>query len=220
MARLEYKYLVPERLLAPLRRSIAPFVRADDHARRRDDGAWMGYTVRSIYFDTSRLTHYYQVEQGVQQRAKLRIRGYDQYQAGDDVILEIKRKDGSVSSKQRAAVAYPLLEPLLASGDTERLAHPTVDARDSVANAGRFVFRLRRDALHPVLLVVYDREAWVGCAEPSLRVTFDRHIRSVPFPRWTKATMKPPSNCCAPRRTKATPSPPMRSAKSTSPGAA
>ena len=182
MPRLEHKYLVPETLLAPLRRALAPFVRADDHASPHDDGAWMGYTVRSIYFDTSRLTHYYQIEEGVQRRAKLRIRGYDQYRAGDDVILEIKRKNGPLSSKQRAAVPYPLLEPLLASGDVGRLVHPTPDAPDSVANAGHFVFRLRRDALHPVLQVVYDREPHVGLTEPSLRITLDRNIRSMPFP--------------------------------------
>lgn len=182
MPRLEHKYLVPDRLLAPLRRVIAPFVRADDHASPRDDGAWTGYTVRSIYFDTSRLTHYHQTAEGVQRRMKLRIRGYDQYRPGSDVILEIKRKNGPQSWKQRAAVAYPLLEPLLASGDVERLVHPTPDAPDSVANAGRFVFRLHRDALHPVLLVVYDREPWVGLMEPSLRITFDRNIRTMPFP--------------------------------------
>lgn len=182
MPRVEHKYLVPETLLAPLRRAIAPFVRPDRYATRCADGEWMGYTVRSIYFDTSRLTHYFQTLDGVERRAKLRIRGYGQYRAGDDVVLEVKQRNGRVSWKDRAAVAYPRLEQLVASGDVERHVSCTPESPEAIANARHFVFRLRRDALHPVLLVVYDREPYVGLREPSLRVTFDRHIRSVPFP--------------------------------------
>ena len=182
MLRFEHKYLMPESLLAPLRRLVARFARPDSHASRAGNVPWMSYTVRSIYFDSSRFTNYFETEDGLPLRDKPRIRGYGRHLPGGEIFLEIKRRRGAAGFKDRAPLAFEMIQPLLAGGEVGRLVQPNADFPDAVAHARNFLFHLRRDALHPVLLVVYDREAYVGMMEPSLRLTFDQSLRSVAFP--------------------------------------
>ena len=171
--RYEHKYLVPERLLDRLRRCIEPFVELDAHVRSQ---ARHTYTVRNIYFDDARFKSYFEKDDGIEVRAKLRIRGYDDYQAGDVVFLEVKRRDGAVGSKDRAAMPFDLVPDLFATGTPAGLS-------GSHAAARKFLFHIHRDALRPVLFEAYEREPYVGAMEPSLRVTLDRGVRSSLFPR-------------------------------------
>ena len=103
--RVENKYLVPETLRERLRAVIQPFVHPDPHATPREaHGGYRGYTVRSIYYDTSRFAHYFANEDGLAVRAKPRIRGYDTEQADSVAFLEVKKRHGAVSSKARAPI--------------------------------------------------------------------------------------------------------------------
>lgn len=179
--RFEHKFLVPERLLPQLRRVVEPFTMPDSHAARGGENGWRQYTVRSIYFDTPRLTHYHAIEDGLDFRAKPRIRAYGARRADTTVFLEIKRRHGAVVSKQRAPVAFDALPAVLAGARTG--LREMANSRENGTHPRSFIFHLRRDALRPVLLVAYDREPHVGALEPSLRVTFDRRLRSVASPR-------------------------------------
>lgn len=183
--RVEHKYLVPERLRDSLRAIIAPFVRPDRHATpRHDHGAsYFGYTVRSIYYDTSTFEHFFANESGLADRAKPRIRGYGNRAEDALVFLEIKRRTGQVGSKSRAPIPYAAVDSLLESGATADFVRPSRTFPDAVADAGRFMYRLRRFSLQPVVLVSYEREPYVGTIESSLRITFDTNIRSFPYPR-------------------------------------
>ena len=177
--RYEHKYLVPERLLEPLRRQVEPFVELDLHASRQAHR----YIVHNIYFDDARFKSYYEKDDGIEMRAKPRIRGYDTHEPGGFVFLEVKRRHGKVGSKDRAVVPFEHLHELVATGDVDRLvAAPSWLPRSRNA-ARKFLFHVHRDALRPVLLERYEREPYVGLLEPSLRVTFDRHVRSSLFPR-------------------------------------
>ncbi|MEO0557300.1 MAG: VTC domain-containing protein, partial [Bacteroidota bacterium] len=88
--RSELKYLVREADRERLLSLISPFVQPDPHASPREDGR-VGYTVRSIYFDTPGLRDWAEKESGDQVRRKLRVRGYDANDSSP-VVLEIKRK--------------------------------------------------------------------------------------------------------------------------------
>lgn len=182
LLRFEHKYLVPESLLPPLRHLVSAFARPDSHASPHGAASSPSYVVRTIYLDTSRLTHYYEAEDGLSVRAKPRIRGYGDPHPGADVFLEIKRRCGTVGSKERAMVALDAVYRLLTTGDVDRFVRADVTSPHAVESARRFLFHLRRDALRLVLLVVYDREAYVGNFEPSLRVTFDKQVRSIARP--------------------------------------
>ena len=72
--RYEYKYFVPVEKLDQLRRMIDPFVRLDSYAAKQPDNQ---YTVRSIYFDSPSLHCFDEKVEGVGNRRKVRLRGYD-----------------------------------------------------------------------------------------------------------------------------------------------
>jgi hypothetical protein len=181
--RVENKYLVPETLRERLRAVIQPFVHPDPHATPREThGGYRGYTVRSIYYDTSRFAHYFANEDGLAVRAKPRIRGYDQEQPDSVAFLEVKKRHGAVGSKARAPMPFADVAALLASGDIDRHVKASRSCPSAVADAEQFVHRVRRFALRPVVAVFYEREPYVGTYETSLRVTFDGDIRSAAFP--------------------------------------
>ena len=177
--RYEHKYLVPERLIDQLRRRIEPFVELDGHVTSQGRHA---YTVRNIYFDDARFKSYFEKDDGIEVRAKLRIRGYDDHRPGEYVFLEVKRRTGMVGCKDRAAIPFEHVEPLFATGDVDGLIAPPSWLPESRDAARKFLFHIHRDALRPVLLEAYDREPYVGTMEPSLRVTLDCRVRSSPFP--------------------------------------
>ncbi|MEP6783474.1 MAG: polyphosphate polymerase domain-containing protein [Acidobacteriota bacterium] len=173
--RYEHKYLVPEHLHDALRRAVEPYVGPDPQlgpGRRT-------YTVRNIYFDDAAFKAYFEKNDGVEVRAKPRLRCYDSAVPGASVFLEVKRRHGAVGSKDRAAMQFHDLPALLASGDVARYVDPRPDHQ---AAARKFLFHINRDTLRPVLFETYEREPYVGVIEPSLRVTFDRQVRSSLFP--------------------------------------
>lgn len=181
--RVENKYLVPETLREALRAAIQPFVHPDPHATPRDThGGYCGYTVRSIYFDTSRFAHYFANEDGLAVRAKPRIRGYDDQRPESVAFLEVKKRHGAVGSKARAPMRFAAMPDLLASGDIAAHVTPSRSCPSAVSDAEQFVHRVHRHALRPVVTVAYDREPYVGTYETSLRITFDGDIRSVAYP--------------------------------------
>lgn len=167
--RRELKFLVAERDRERLAARLAPFVRPDAHADRTTGG----YTVRSIYFDTPGLRDYADKLSGDHARRKVRVRGYNAPGAAP-VVLEVKRKRGAGSWKDRAPMPAAEAARLLAGG------RPAPGAPDAVA---RFLYRLRAEHRRPTLLVTYDREPLVGRFDPSLRVTLDRRLRCAPYPR-------------------------------------
>lgn len=181
MRRFEYKYLIHRSKLPEMRRMVQPFVIYDKHARQ-SGGA---YTVRSIYFDTPRLDNFVQKIEGIEMRRKLRVRGYDKGDADSIVFLEIKRRYGVPIAKNRAPVRFGDVPALLTGGDIERHViddPPYVHARE---DASRFLFNLHRYEMRSIVNVCYEREAFVGRLDPSIRITFDKNLRSVMFPHLT-----------------------------------
>ena len=176
MDRLEYKYQVPCAQMDALRRRLLPFLDLDPHAGAQGAN---DYTVRSIYFDTPALNFYHEKEAGIRNRIKLRIRGYNQREPESQVFLEVKRKQDMTISKNRAPLRYADLDALLKSGDVERYA---LEAGERLEDARRFLFHLNRRSLQPILLVIYEREAYFHKFDTSVRITLDKRLRSLPYP--------------------------------------
>jgi hypothetical protein len=171
--RYERKYLVPNELLSSLRHRIRAFVRPDSFALRRD--RIPGYTVRSIYFDSPTFNPYYEKIEGLKDRRKLRIRGYNRYKNGCKVFLEIKRKLENRIAKNRALIPYDTLEALLETGNLAGLAD--LQEKPAMDDASRFFYHLKKYAQQPANLVVYDREPYHDKFDPGVRITFDKNIR-------------------------------------------
>ncbi|MFC1528922.1 VTC domain-containing protein [Candidatus Latescibacterota bacterium] len=173
--KFEYKYLVPCELLPELRTLISPFMEKDSNM---NFGGRDGYTVRSIYFDTPGYDFYHEKKDGLKIRKKLRIRGYNSYNPENFVFLEIKRKNARKLMKNRAAVPYKHLNDLLFKGNAEKYVLTDRGFKEPIENAQRFLFNFHKSSLQPVVLVIYEREAFFGKFDSSMRVTFDKNLRS------------------------------------------
>lgn len=170
MPKFEFKYFVPDADLEAVRQSLMPFVDPDEHAR----GANGAYTVSSIYYDTSSFDAYHEKLAGVKHRKKLRIRGYGVSGTGQLVYLEVKRKDGMLISKSRAAVPYERAEEFLRTAAVEAVA--SNGNGTGRAHADAFLYHLRRKAMRPVVLIRYQRQAFLSRSGPPVRITFDRNV--------------------------------------------
>jgi len=181
MLRNEKKYLVPNRLINPLRSRVNTFMRPDIFVRDNPEGLPQ-YTVRSIYFDSRRLEAYYEKLGGVLFRRKFRVRGYHGPEPEEQVVLEIKRKIGSKVKKYRAFINYTHLDELLENGQIDQYVENTSYEPNAREDAGRFLFHLKKKQFVPTCLIAYDREAYHGLMDSGVRITFDKNLRSRMFP--------------------------------------
>lgn len=181
--RYEKKYLVPNYMLDNLRARFSGFVRPDLYSNEDASGR-LQYTVRSIYFDSNDMGFFNEKIAGVMDRRKLRVRGYNVWEPGSNVVLEIKKKLGDRILKHRADLKYSDLEKLLYNGQIEKyiFARNGTDIKRSIDDASRFLFHYKRRQLKPTCLIVYEREAYHGKFNSDIRVTFDKNIRSRNYP--------------------------------------
>jgi SPX domain protein involved in polyphosphate accumulation len=160
-----------------IRDIVFPFVIHDEHCR---DLPRQRYTVRSIYFDTEDLDFFYEKLDSVNVRKKLRVRTYDSVCNESVAFLEIKRKIGRRSVKERVQLTVGGVEEALNG------SYPSPDFEDWVFSdrkvLEKFRFNMRVMHLAPVVLVSYEREAMIGRDNPRDRVTFDQNIRSLSNP--------------------------------------
>lgn len=171
--RFEIKYIVHRSKLDPLREMIQPFVKVDKHARSRKNKS---YTVRSVYFDTPDHLYYREKMEGVPYRLKLRIRSYDTPEYAAPVFFEIKRKHRVPMTKDRASYRLHELLDILKTGDVDKYAHRVKP--DATVSAQRFLYHLHKHHLSPTVLVVYDREPYEAILDKTIRITFDKALRS------------------------------------------
>ena len=172
----EFKYIVPVSKLDSLREAIQRYVELDPFAA---NSAGNEYTVRSIYFDTSRFDYYWEKVDGYRIRKKVRIRGYNHPQGNEMVFLEIKRKLKEPIEKVREMLPFDTMVRLMA-GDDPGLSG--LEAAETLNGAGKFLFHVYRRNLKPVVLVIYEREAYYDRFMKQVRITIDKNLRSVAYP--------------------------------------
>ena len=177
--RVEYKYLVPNSQLDAIRADLRPYMELDPFAGKSSSSE---YTVRSVYYDTPRLDCYEAKLSGLGERMKFRIRGYDRPEASSIVFLEIKQKHGEFIDKNRAPLLYKDLNAFLDCPDLDKHIIPLSGTAVEKSDAQRFLYHYCRYGLRPAALVVYDREAFLGKFDPSLRLTFDKNLRGSILP--------------------------------------
>lgn len=177
--RFEYKFIVPITQLAEMRAELMPFVEYDKYAERRANHQ---YTVRSIYFETPRFDCYHEKVDGLKVRRKIRVRAYNAPDADSIAFLEIKKRMDQRGAKHRSMVRAAELGALFAEKCLERYVLPGRNAEAALDDAQRFFFHVERRAMKPVVLVTYEREAFQGKVDPTVRVTFDKYLRCMAFP--------------------------------------
>jgi len=167
--RYEFKYVIPARQADLVRRAIEPFCILDANSARAPDRQ---YCIQSLYLDTPNRDLYRISREKRARRWKARVRTYD---GADTVFFEIKIKDHDMVRKPRARI--PLAEWV------ERLHAPL---RPEASAAERlFCHRVERYHLVPILMVRYQREAWLSTVDSYARVTIDRYVSCQPWDRWS-----------------------------------
>ncbi len=170
--RKEFKYFVPLVRLADLRERLLAHMDYDPYCKRYEAKS---YPVRSIYLDTHGLLFYYEKLESLKVRKKLRLRTYDSANSLTVAFLEIKRKIGNAVYKERAAIPYTEIVNIL-NGSKVTLIHPEIFTQQTALN--RFLYLVNKLNLQPIVLITYEREAFQGIDDPSLRITMDQNVRS------------------------------------------
>lgn len=160
--RHEYKYLIDQAQLGYLK-NIASMM------MDRDANAINGlYNIRSLYFDDYNNTCFYDNENGIDPREKIRIRIYNH--SKERISLEYKRKENDKTYKTSCLINYDQCQCLM-KGETiknEGNVHPLIKKINS---------KILTEGYRPVIIDEYDRIPFV-MKEGNVRVTFDTHISS------------------------------------------
>lgn len=178
--RYEYKYFVPNEKMDVLRRMIVPFMEHDRHCAFRENNQ---YTVRSIYYDTPGFRCYFDKVDGIKNRHKYRLRGYNLPTADQSslVFFEIKKKYEIPILKVRSTKTFAEAQNILTENQFVPLSNQQAIHHDD--SLQRFMFHYYRQHLRPVILIIYEREAFLGKHDDTIRITFDKNLRSRIYPK-------------------------------------
>ena len=182
MLRYENKFYIREDLLGKLRELLAPFTTLDEYADKQPDKE---YTVRSIYFDSPSFECYSTKIDGIKNRYKLRLRGYNLRDEKSKVFLEIKRKYEVPLFKHRAPLPFTDALQLFKGGRPREYVKNVGKFKNAVDDAERFFYHLHNKRMNPVVTVVYEREPYHAKMHDevnNLRITIDKNLRSCPYP--------------------------------------
>lgn len=127
-----------------------------------------GYAVRSLYFDTPDERDFYEKEDGLEVRRKIRLRVYNPHR--DMATLEMKQKQGDNQKKRSLALKRRDAERLIKGDYSPLLYSSDPFAAECFGVMNMLCYR-------PKTVVEYQRKAYIA-KENSTRLTFDHHIKS------------------------------------------
>lgn len=160
--REEKKFLISVDSFVALSHKLEQVLLSDPH------NGTHGYRIRSLYFDTVYDGDYFEKEDGVELRRKIRLRCYDPN--ADYAMLEMKQKQGP-SQKKRSLKISRADAISLTKGDYS----PLLKYSEPFA-AECYAFMHCR-CYRPKTIVEYNRKAFIA-KENKIRITFDNNIIS------------------------------------------
>lgn len=125
-----------------------------------------GYTVRSLYFDTPWEKDFYEKEDGLEVRRKIRLRIY--HPQDPVAVLEMKQKQGANQRKRSLKVSREDAMELIQGRYEALLGYSEEFALECFSIMQMYAYR-------PKCVVEYRRKAFVA-KENRIRLTFDHHI--------------------------------------------
>lgn len=129
------------------------------------------YNIRSLYFDDYDRSCYLDNENGVDDRAKYRIRIYDH--STDHIVLERKEKKRGKTGKTSCSITLSQCRQLM-----EGVVPADIAPTQQVLS--RLAYLMATRLMRPAVIVDYDRVPYVyRSSDANVRITFDHHIRSV-----------------------------------------
>jgi hypothetical protein len=158
--RVEKKYMLSEILYKKILKSIKNHMSSDEYGLS---------TICNIYYDTqSNELIRNSIEKPIY-KEKIRLRGYGIPSKKDTVFLEIKKKYNGVVYKRRISLSLQEAVNYLNNGIKPNKNNQILKEID---------YFMDFYSPQPKLFLAYDRIAYLDNENPSLRVTFDKNIRS------------------------------------------
>ena len=127
-----------------------------------------GYVVRSLYFDTIYDRDFFDKQDGIETRRKIRLRCYDP--DSDFALLDMKQKQGCYQMKRSLRVSREDAGRLIKGDYSPLLKYPEKFAQECYA-------LMLCQCYRPKTIVQYHRKAYVA-KENKIRITFDSRIES------------------------------------------
>lgn len=168
--RHELKYEVSLADADKFYKDIEPYCSPDPHV-----GETGAYEIASIYYDTADLRFYYDREESVGYRRKIRLRTYNENSKAIALFLEIKEKHKQFVSKKR--INMKNMDVLsLGIPHTELSLDLIAKYLEDSAEAREVSYLNKRLELHPVVLIRYIRKPVIPNHERDMRITLDTKI--------------------------------------------
>lgn len=133
------------------------------------------YTVSNLYFDTADNFFHEQNINREPFRQKLRMRVYDNVTLEDSCYIEIKKKYNGSSNKRRTCMKLKEAYDFLGLNGIS-VVSDFANSNDHVLQEIEYFRNYYQ--LVPKTLISYDRRALCCHDDPSVRVTFDKNLRS------------------------------------------
>lgn len=161
--RVEKKYLITQKQYEDFTNTLLDYMHPDEYGK---------HTISNLYFDTPDDVLVRRSIEKPHYKEKLRLRSYGIPNQDSKVFLEIKKKFDGIVYKRRV-------------GMTLQEANSYIRKQEKPEKQGQIFqeidyFMNYYQGLTPKLYLAYDRIAWAGNDDDSLRITFDTNIRS----RW------------------------------------
>ncbi len=167
--RFELKYMIDLKQAEEFKKVLQRYMTPDTYGNQ--DGC---YTIANLYYDSPNFRCYWEKENGIKYRRKLRIRHYETGATLTDetpVFVEIKQRVDRVTQKRRSVLAYR--DALHLCSDRQIPNHDPVD-RDAIKEIFVYLWQYN---LVPANIIRYQRQAFTGTVyDPGLRVTFDTDL--------------------------------------------
>ncbi len=158
--RVEKKYLLTEEKYNALMERLTEYMQLDEYGL---------HTICNVYYDTD---DYELIRTSIEKpmyKEKLRLRSYGVPGKDSKVFLEIKKKYDGIVYKRRIALTLEEAEEFLDNGG-------------ELKKEGQIENEIKYFVSHynpkGKMYIAYDREAYFGKEDSSIRITFDKNIRS------------------------------------------
>lgn len=162
--REELKYIIKDSDVEILKSRLDTIMQLDKNVMTNKS-----YNIRSIYFDNYDNSYFYDTEDGVNERLKIRIRIYNT--SSSLIKLEIKYKNNGLAKKECCNIDEELCKKII-RGEKITLK----DCRhNKVLN--RLYIEENMNLLKPKIIVEYDRIAYINPIG-NVRITLDTNIRT------------------------------------------
>ena len=168
--RHELKYIITLPDAKRLYKDLEVFCDYDKHA-----DATRSYEIASVYYDTEDLRFYFDREESVGYRRKIRLRVYNKDHKSRALFIEIKEKHKNFVHKKRInCVDMSILD--LDIPHNKLPLDLVIDHLEDSAEAREMAYLHKRLNLKPTVIIRYIRKAIIPRDEHDMRITLDTKI--------------------------------------------